>query len=249
MNQSKRKALLNRLFLFVMFGLLLINFSCNPPPQQAPRVYRVDSLEPGRIVVLGFFPALSPGEQAHIVRDPLSGGIFLSEQVSKSTVELMNDMLMKRLAERRLYTFIRPGEARGVLAELAKDDKMLADTAINIIQTVGRRMRAEAVIVGHIYRWRQRQGGKYAVQRPASVAFDMNLVRVDDGQVLWNAKFDKEQRSLSENVFDYKTFFGGKGRWMTAEELASLGLDQVMKQIPLEISVKAGSKGDSNSSD
>ncbi|MCP4669484.1 MAG: hypothetical protein GY849_24385, partial [Deltaproteobacteria bacterium] len=45
-------------------------------------------------------------------------------------------------------------------------------------------------------------------------------------------KFDKTQRSLSENLFDAKTFVQGKGRWMTAGELAVLGLRNVLANMP-----------------
>jgi len=51
--------------------------------------------------------------------------------------------------------------------------------------------------------------------------------------VLWSGRFDKTQRSLSENLLDMRTFFRGKGKWMSARELASLGLEIIIRDMPL----------------
>jgi hypothetical protein len=64
------------------------------------------------------------------------------------------------------------------------------------------------------------------------VAFDLYLISVGDGAILWKARFDKTQISLSENLFDIQTFLKAKGRWMTAGELASLGLTEVVETFP-----------------
>jgi hypothetical protein len=47
--------------------------------------------------------------------------------------------------------------------------------------------------------------------------------------VLWKARFDKTQISLSENLFDIQTFFKAKGRWMTAAEMAEIGLEEMVE--------------------
>ncbi len=227
--------------------LFLLALGCNPRPKDIPR-RDIEPLKPGRIVVLGFYAAVRPGGQPRMIRDPLSGAVFISEPVPYSVVTLMNGMLMSRLAEREKYEFVRPGEARGVIAGLAEDDKVLADNALTVMREVGKKLNAESVIVGHIYRWRERRGSNYAVESPASVAFDLHLVQGESGEVLWSGAFDKEQWALSESVFDYRTFFHSKGKWMTAQELASLGLIEMMKNIPLERSMEPESNGVSNSS-
>jgi len=55
-----------------------------------------------------------------------------------------------------------------------------------------------------------------------------------DGLILWKARFDKAQISLSENLFDIQTFLKAKGRWMTAGELADIGLTEIVETFPRE---------------
>ena len=100
-----------------------------------------------------------------------------------------------------------------------------------LIQKLGRRFKADAVLSGTIYRWDERQGTGLAVNRPASVAFDLNLVRSTDGAIIWRGVFEKTQRSLSENILDARTFFHGGARWMTAEGLGKLGLQQLLDEM------------------
>jgi hypothetical protein len=64
------------------------------------------------------------------------------------------------------------------------------------------------------------------------VAFDLYLMSAGDGVIWWKARFDKSQISLSENLFDFKTFFKAKGRWMTADELAEIGLADFVETFP-----------------
>ncbi|MEJ2025227.1 MAG: hypothetical protein P8Y00_09485 [Deltaproteobacteria bacterium] len=70
------------------------------------------------------------------------------------------------------------------------------------------------------------------MNRAASVAFSLHLLRVADARIVWNGNFDKTQRSLSENLLDLKTFLGGGGRWMSARELGFLGLKQLLANMP-----------------
>jgi hypothetical protein len=64
------------------------------------------------------------------------------------------------------------------------------------------------------------------------VAFDLHLVRVKDGTIVWRGSFDKTQSSLMENVFQFSSFFSGGGKWITAKELAEEGLAALLKTFP-----------------
>ncbi|MBW2247657.1 MAG: hypothetical protein JRF62_10810, partial [Deltaproteobacteria bacterium] len=85
----------------------------------------------------------------------------------------------------------------------------------------------------NIFRFRERVGGKYSVDLPASVAFDIHLIRVSDGRLLWNDHFDETQRPLSENLFQLGPFLQRKARWITANEMAVSGLKDVLKSFPV----------------
>ena len=96
----------------------------------------------------------------------------------------------------------------------------------------GRNAQADAVLKGYIYRFIQRRGGPYAAGSPASVAFSLHLVGVAGGSDLWHGYVDETQTALSDNLFTLKAFINRKGRWITAEELARSGLENIMETFP-----------------
>jgi hypothetical protein len=99
---------------------------------------------------------------------------------------------------------------------------------IEIMKKIGIAFSADAVLTGYIYRWRDREGSEYAVKMPASVAYDLYLIRPSDGAVIWKGVFDVTQKSLSENLLEMDTFIEGGGKWMNADELAELGLRRLL---------------------
>lgn len=218
---------------FVIFMIIIIQGSCRYESQynKAPLQQELKGVPHVRkIVVIGFLPALTPGEKPGMIRNPMSGAVFRSEPVPPSAVQLMNTHLFKQLLEYKTHDFISPGQAKGVLSTLVSEDLVIRDT--EIIQKIGKVFSADAALIGYLYRWRERIGTDYAVDRPASIAFDLNLIQSDNGAILWGEGFDKSQRSLSENLFDMDTFVYGRGKWMTIDRLADFGLTMLLKKMP-----------------
>jgi hypothetical protein len=48
--------------------------------------------------------------------------------------------------------------------------------------------------------------------------------------MVWTGKFDETQRPLSENLFKIGSFVRRKASWLTAEELSSVGMDEMLKR-------------------
>ena len=185
-------------------------------------------LEAGKIVVLGFKPAIALGGKPDVIRSPISGTVFMAEPVSTGAADKMTTLLFDRLLEYKRFELIGPGRARALLSRLVSEDQGIGNT--EIIKKIGQAFSADAVMTGQIYRWQEREGKDYSVNRPASVAFDLYLIKPEDGAVLWKGKFDKTQLSLSENLLDLRTFIKGKGKWMTVEGLAETGLDELLQK-------------------
>ncbi len=97
---------------------------------------------------------------------------------------------------------------------------------------IGESLAADAFLAGHVWRWKDRQGGELGVESPASVHFDLRLIRLRDKAIVWGYEYDKTQQSLTENLLDLKTFLRAKGRWLSAFELAELGLREVGESFP-----------------
>lgn len=185
-----------------------------------------------KMAVLGFMAALDEQDKPQAVLDPLSGEVFSAEPVPSSVVREMTGMLFERLTSRERRELIPPSQTMGAYSSIAYRNADLALPTGSLLQKVGKALGANLVLVGYIYRWRERQGTDYAVNRPASVAFDLDLVRSSDGTVVWNAKFEKTQKSLMENMLDLRTFLSAGGRWMTAKKLASVGLARMLNEMP-----------------
>ena len=179
-----------------------------------------------KLVFFGFQPALDLGDEGNSVQSPLSGAVFEAEPVGENIARDLTDEFYKQLIKKREGHTISPDQARGVFYVII--DRASVSTDKEIMPQMGRALSAKAVLAGYVYRWRERQGSGLAVDRPASVAFDLCLIDSDTARLLWKGRFDKTQRSLSENIFDVRTFLEGRGKWMTAKDLAKIGLGQLL---------------------
>jgi hypothetical protein len=100
------------------------------------------------------------------------------------------------------------------------------------LRKVGKELEADGVIMGYVYRYRERKGYPYSVEKPASVAFGIYLIRVSDGALVWKGIFDRTQGSLMENILQVSSFLKHGGKWLTAEELSEVGVDKILKTFP-----------------
>jgi len=184
------------------------------------------------IALVGFRPALFPAQAPGMVRSPISGAVFAAEPVSEEIAEAISTQLFERLTKESPYQWVSPREAAAAFSRITSSDPNLTDRDVYL--GIAKALSADAVLGGHVYRWRERHGTDYAASQPASVAFDIYLMTAADGMTLWKARFDKTQISLSENVLDLQTFLKARGRWMTAHELAEIGLSEVVETFPKE---------------
>ena len=183
------------------------------------------------VVVIGFQAAMSEWDEPRAVRSPITGAVFSAAPVPAEAVNKMTAKLFEGVQKEGDYELISPGQARGVYSSLISSDA--ERTELGVFQQIGQTFSADAVLVGYLYRWRERVGGDLAADRSASVAFDLSLIRPEDGAILWRGKFDKTQQALSENLLEWDTFVRGQGRWMTAEKLAELGLEDMLSRMPI----------------
>ncbi len=95
---------------------------------------------------------------------------------------------------------------------------------------LGKALGAEAVLVGRVTRFHERVGTAYGASEPASVGVEMGLVSVAAGELVWKGAFEDTQESLSSNLFDWWMFWEAGPRWLTAAELAGLGVEQLWPQ-------------------
>lgn len=112
------------------------------------------------------------------------------------------------------------------------DKKLLEEKPIPSSIQLGKELNIDFILVGFLFRFEERIGSSLGVEKPASVGFDVHLFRLRDERMVWGGKFDETQRPLSENLFKIGSFFRRKAHWLTAEELASVGMDEMLKKLP-----------------
>jgi hypothetical protein len=97
---------------------------------------------------------------------------------------------------------------------------------------LGKELGGDFVSIGFVFRFEERIGSSVGVERPASVGFDIHLIRIKDGVEIWRGRMDETQRPLSENLFKIGSFFRRKAQWLTAEELAGVGMNEALRKFP-----------------
>lgn len=166
------------------------------------------------------------GENANI-RCPLTGRLFMGGPVPQDMPEIMTTRLYELLKAETHYALITAHR----LPEGVRALNPMSIAGPMEVAATGRRVGAVLVMTGHLYRFRERVGKKFAVESPASVAFDLHLMRVSDGRILWTGALDETQHSLSENLFNLGMFLERDGQWLTAREMAAHALKHVLKPI------------------
>jgi hypothetical protein len=103
---------------------------------------------------------------------------------------------------------------------------------------LGRKVAADGVIYGTVNRYRERVGYEYAAQTPAAVAFTLSFVDENSKQIVWSAKFAKEQKALTENIFDLPNFLSNKARWVRAQDIASEGCQASINNLYSKLNIQ-----------
>ena len=165
------------------------------------------------------------------MRCPLCGGIFSATAASGRPEAAVEALFLEQLQKSKPKFSVMSGErVAGVYRRVSVES--LKTPFRQVLREVGSELGAEGIVVGYLFRFRERKGEPYAVQQPASVAFEIHLFRVEDGALVWRGSFDKTQSALMENILQAPAFYREKGRWVTAEELAGEGMEQVLKTFP-----------------
>lgn len=161
---------------------------------------------------------------------PICQALFRSGEVAPNAPEKLTHLFFQKLNSSKVYTILPIGRVRGVLSKSLQDDLKASDFKMAI--QVGEELDADAVLVGFIFRYQKREGYAYSIKRPASVAFEVHLISVKESRSVWKGSFDETQISLSENLLKLSAFLKRRSRWLTADELAEDGVEEVLKGFP-----------------
>jgi hypothetical protein len=138
---------------------------------------------------------------------------------------------MQEALEQRLGERVIPLEKAYRASEGLTIDQTI-DTPRSLTTRLGEKLKADHVIVGTVWRYRERVGTARASSSPASVAFVVYIIRVTDGRLLWKTVYSRTQKPLSDDILHARTFFKQGARWLSVDELARFGVNEVVEKFP-----------------
>ena len=182
-----------------------------------------------RIAIISFQPLL-PVDGSNIVICPLCSAGFSSGKIEKGAEKIIQENFIDKLREVKEAQIIPSEKVMAVYKRVVAES--LKKPLEDVLLKVGTEVQADIIVVGYVYRYAERVGYDFSVERPASVAFEIRLLNVKDGSTIWRGVFDKTQKSLMEDVFQASSFFKGGAKWLTASQLAKLGVDKIFETVP-----------------
>lgn len=204
---------------FIAVGLLIAGCGAASGNLQSRHSSDLDARAIRRIAILP--PAPGAGQKANIPFTAPVGAPRASEREAPDVLARQVYLAMAGLAN---WQIVSESEVREVDAGSTASDAAR-------LKRVGEMAYADAVMTGTVLRFRERVGEEWGAKSPASVAFTLELVDVRRGDIVWSARFDETQKSLSENLMGVFQI-GERGlRWLTAEELSSEGVKQAVAQL------------------
>ena len=161
---------------------------------------------------------------------PICGGFYGKGSVLSSAQIYLTRLLQEKMEAMGTFKLLPQEKVEEAFSQSDRShfDLNLKRASIQLGKTLG----ADFIFLGFLFRFEQRVGSSIGVDKPASVGFDVHLIRLGDGKIVWTGKFDETQRPLSENLLKMGSFVRRKASWLTAEELSSVGMDEMLKRFP-----------------
>ena len=185
-----------------------------------------------KMVVVPFFKGRRGAADAgDNVSCPICQLSFQSGSIANGADRTLTRYVQRVMEDRYGEKVIPLDKAMEIYQKIPKND--ISDTPRSIAQRVGDALRANFVIVGTVWRYRNRVQDETGLERGASVAFDIYLIEIPSGKTVWKSKFDETQRPLSEDIRGAKALFKRGVRWLTADELARYGVEEALKKLTL----------------
>jgi TolB-like protein len=211
-------------------GFVLVSFLALSITSQAAEKNSENVKLPKHIAVISFQAITSEEESGKTVFCPLCGIGASSGKILKGSEKIVEDVFVNKLREIKEVELIPPDKVEGVYKRISSES--LKEPSLKRLQKVGNELGADFLAVGYVYRYTERVGYKYSSEHPASVVFEIHLIKTADGSIIWRGFFDKTQKSLMEDVFQAPSFFKGGGKWLTARQLTEQGMNKIFEKFP-----------------
>ena len=143
----------------------------------------------------------------------------------KDAPELLAKLVYNAMLAMPSWQMVSDSEVRDVGQSISEGSEA------SRLRKVGEMVFADAVLTGRVLRYRERIGEEWGAKSPASVAFVLDLWDVRRGDIIWSARFDETQKSLSENIFAISEISRRGVKWLSAEQLTNEGVKKAVSQL------------------
>lgn len=183
-----------------------------------------------RIAVMSFQSLAAEENGGNTVFCPICGIGSSSGKIQEGSDKIVEEIFVDRLKKVKGIELIPSEKVQSIYKRISSEK--LKGPLIDNLTKVGKELGADYIVTGFVYRYVERVGYKYSSERPASVTFEIHLVKTADGSVVWRGYFDKTQKSLMEDIFQIASFFKGGAKWVTVRQLTEQGMDEVFESFP-----------------
>jgi TolB-like protein len=184
-----------------------------------------------KIGVMPLFKGRRSAGTGETVTCPVCELSFKAENIKDGADSAITRYVQEALERRHRDKVIALDEVSRVYKKIPRDDTK--DTPRSLAQKAGEALGVDFMIAGAVWRYRDRVRDPMGPGRGASVAFEIYLIEVSSGKTMWKGKFDETQRPLTEDIRGARVLIKKGARWLTADELARYGVEEVFKKFPL----------------
>lgn len=149
-----------------------------------------------------------------------------AQGVPPSAAAKVTDLVWSKLKNKSGIEVIPPDQVTRTAGELIRVKNTESLEALG--QRVATRLGADAALIGTVLVYQERVGSRLGASPPATVGFEMKLIG-HDGAVLWEGNYYERQRPMSEDLWGFIQRYGA---FVTADELAAYGSEQLAQEFP-----------------
>jgi hypothetical protein len=205
-----------------IIGLLLIVFFILPSIVTAADKITDDMKgRPVKIAIIPFQVLIPIEGSGNTVICPLCGAGYSAGKIEKGAERILEEIFIEKIKIFKNIEILPQEKVDAVYKRISAES--FKSPLMDILKKVGAELKTDFLAVGFIFRYTERIGSDFGVDKPASVAFEVNFISSPKGDIIWQGVFDKTQKSLSEDVFHVSSL-----KWLTVRELATHGMKEIL---------------------
>ncbi len=139
--------------------------------------------------------------------------------------KFVESVLAEKLNGSQVPRIIAASNVEGVVTEVAGGN-------VGMMRFVAQELNCKSLLVSKVLKYKQRNGGEYSVDSPASVALEMQIFDVDRNSILWSSTFNETQQTLLSNIFSFTKAQSRGFKWISVEELTRQGINERLTECP-----------------